>query len=284
MYNGVVILSRGGGGGDFIKNIIATCHKDANDNVTIPTFRYTPVKRFDDRFYVFQEHVRCFGGLNEFHKTLQQSMWNYFGLYDPSKHTKYFNQRICSKENYNDLFNVSPFSSFQLHDNSGYLSIYKKDEGYESINPETFFQKLKTLIDEYNLKTYMIDFSNKNYILYSYFVYIYTHIFMDKKDLEEAARPRYKRLLAKKPYKMTLDENLEYIKLLNKFYEDHGIEYELLDINYCLMTRDFKPIVDQIAKSYPLDKYLSQENIDIINDVWDERIYKMKQMNLWLGD
>ena len=300
-YKGILISSMAGGGGDFIKNVIRICHKDAPTEGTLRAIRldaeYFPAD-YDNMF--FREHVVCFkdppGSLQD---QLQSIVWKHFTYHteEPdlnSDLSPYFDGGRYSSAQFHGLFNKLQVIQGEFYEEDYYegkksLEIIDFPDGLSlyQLNGLSKIGYLKKIINDYNLKLYAIDFSNPKWYTYVQFVDVFTHIFSNDHGFSQKPAFRlkhllknYEKLVSGEHYKEADYTSQEFPKVIEAA-KNFGIDMETIDLYTLHETRDFNGLVDQLAKSYPLDKYLNERNTDIVNRAWDERIDKMKQMGLW---
>jgi hypothetical protein len=64
-------------------------------------------------------------------------------------------------------------------------------------------------------------------------------------------------------------------------YKKHDIIVEKINLADLVYNRDFDKLYDQIKESYNLKSRFSNENKQIVNDIWDKRIENLKNLGWW---
>lgn len=133
-------------------------------------------------------------------------------------------------------------------------------------------------LQENNIKLYHIDIKDAFTALYVF--YVNTAALY---DLEIGNYNWEKILVDKNSYeiKQYIERCLCNNEWINKQYINRGLDVELIDLSYLIKERDFNWLYNIFEKSYQLKCMLSEQNIKIVNDIWDDRFDRMKKIGLF---
>jgi hypothetical protein len=150
---------------------------------------------------------------------------------------------------------------------------------------ENYFDMVDKLVNGCKTKLYHIDVKSKWCALYVFYVITTTQMTTNHRTKEQAeTNARWLRFLQTKN-KQKIEENLEmwlgHEEWIKNQYEERNIDFELIDLEYYLKSRDFDHLHNLISKSYPLKTMFSNKNKELVNNEWNDRFERMNKIKLF---
>ena len=258
-YNGIVFLTDPGASGDFLVNFTDVCSYTLDGKIQ-RSFRsgWTLTKN------------KIYSSPNKWSNGYTGELEKFVPIAD---------------ENIRDKFSANKWENLSLEDRNleTYFKYFKKDISRSLINTHTtyindhinrkdifnkFFIILK-LFNQHNVKLYYIDYKLELTSFYTLYVEANTMYKsnVDLTNVKENFKKTKKSILAS-------DRLLNHKIILNELNKQK-INFEIIDLDNLLFNRDFDGLYDQLSKSWNLVQKLSDENKQIVNKMWDDRIDNM---------
>lgn len=309
MYNGILIEYNAGGSGDFFTCFLQACYAESKEtqpifkidynydrgkSTTLETVEY---KNFIEKVWLKlnaeqkKAYVNYFSPntIPVFRPSVNDYLWYdvgksnpQFRRYDPAEIKKAFNGDIKSilpihpvwasdpdlqKENYFDLIKKVSNSEVKMYHillNTKFAALwalYVMSACYIGAN---------TLKDQFNIK--LVENENKEG-----FVLQFDGIF----DFNQY-RVYDNMIFSKNKQKILKHINhiIDNEAWLKQQHINYGLKFEYINLDDLIKTRDFDKLFETFKQSYPISTPLSYVNKNIVNEIWDDRIERMKKLGL----
>jgi len=247
-FKGIVILTSPGSSGEFLINFLTLC---ADKNICLPNMNIAI--RPNSTLFLFKFPNYRY---NKIQQKLGWNDWENINISDLNK--TFFNN---FKSDYKSIIHMHiPCQNMEVQDNNNYIK---------------FWYILK-LLNEFNIKIYYVNFRSNYVASYVYCVSALTKSLHNDlvylKFLESQKDKEF--------YNSEINDMFMHQKTTIKTLINHNIDYETINLDNLLLNRDFDGLFNQIKKSYNLEQKLSDENKQIVNKMWDDRIESLKKINM----
>jgi hypothetical protein len=278
MYNGISISYLSGSSGDFFANFINVCYDKNSEELLKLDYNFDISNKYYDEFLQHVWYKLNFTQKYIFIKTYYPGTT---AIFRPRKN--FYSERYIRKTNWKDI--IYNLDEMKLAFNKKSNSVASFHYAQPSENYENYFDMVDKLVNHCNIKLYHIDCTSKYSILYAFYVITTSQMAITQKtESDMILYQKWQKYIAtkdKEGINTQIEKRLEHERWLIEQYKERNIDFELIDLEYYLKTRDFDHLHNLISKSYPLKTIFSKKNKELVNNEWNNRLDRMNRLGLF---